>query len=282
MLSERQKEFLSWKFGLFFHFGIRTFYPGRRDWDRIPMEADRFCPEEFDPGQWMEVARKAGARYTVLTTKHHDGFALWQSEYSRFGVRESSWRNGKGDVVREYTEAARKAGIKVGLYYSLAEWNGSEFPFSDEENYDRYVIGQLTELLSDYGKIDYLWFDGNGTEGHHFNIPAIKEKIYALQPDILLFADPEWEPSVFWIGNETGYAGAGSHPEPAECDCMVRDTWFYDDNEETVKSVGKLRDMYENSVGRGCNMLLNIGPDRRGLLPEPDVLRVLGITRDGV
>ena len=295
--SKKQLEFLDWEFGVFFHFGIRSFHPGHKDWDGVEMPAAEFMPTELDCEQWITTVKAAGARYAILTAKHHDGFALWPSAYSRYSVADSPWRDGKGDVVREFTDACRKHGLKVGLYYSPAQWGTHAIPFSSAREYDEYFIGQLSELLTGYGKIDYLWFDGCGSEDHVFDHERIVSEIYRMQPDILTFCDPEWTPGIRWIGNEDGYASLDnplvvsstdfsqlSTVEqqlseaaflPAECDCKIRATWFCDDNEETLKSTDELFGMYEASVGRGSNFLLNIGPDSRGLLPDKDAERIL-------
>ena len=294
---EKQLEFLSWEYGMFFHFGIRSFYPGHKDWDNRDMPPENFDPTALDCEQWIRVAKEAGAKYAILTTKHHDGFALWPSKYSNYSVAQTPWKNGKGDVVREFVDACRKYGLKVGLYYSPAQWGKYSIPFSNAKEYDDYFINQLGELLTQYGKIDYLWFDGCGSEGHEYDKARIVEAIGNMQPDILTFCDPEWTPGVRWIGNEDGYASL-SNPLvvsstdfselateeqklssavflPAECDCKLRSTWFWDLNEETIKSTEELFGMYEMSVGHGSNFLINIGPDSRGLLPDADVERIL-------
>ena len=294
---QRQVDFLDWEFGVFFHFGIRSFYPGHRDWDGIEMLAEGFDPKELDCEQWIRISKEAGATYAILTCKHHDGFALWPSASSRYSVAQTPWKDGKGDVVHEFTEACRKYGLKVGLYYSPAQWGSHAIPFSNAKEYDDYFISQITELLTNYGKIDYLWFDGCGSEGHEYDKARITAEIYRLQPDILCFCDPEWTPGVRWVGNEDGYASLNNplvvsktdfselatEEEklsraiflPAECDCKIRHTWFYDLNEETLKSVDELFGMYEMSVGHGSNFLLNIGPDNHGLLPAADCKRLL-------
>lgn len=294
--TPRQAEFQDWEFGIFFHFGIRTFYEGRRDWDGLPMPAEAFNPSELDCRQWLSAARQAGARYAVLVTKHHDGFANWPTRYSGYSVAETPWRDGKGDVVRDFTEACREAGLKVGLYYSPAQagfqnWEGGE--------YDEYFIGQITELLTGYGRIDYLWFDGCGSGDHQYDKERIVSVIRSLQPEILLFN--MWDPDTRWCGNESGLAGLDSRafvravdvavdvelpeelPEgcylPVECDCCIRGhTWFYsENNEHLIKTPEELFGLYCASVGSGGNLLLNIGPDRRGLLPEADVRSLLGL-----
>ena len=273
--TPKQLEFMDWEFGVFFHFGIRSFFKGHKDWDDRPMPASAFCPDSLDCGQWIRAARDAGARYAILVCKHHDGFANWPSRYTDYSAAASPYN---GDVVRAFTDACREYGLKAGLYYSPAQWGGSA-PFEDARAYDDYFIAQISELLSDYGRIDYLWFDGCGSDGHEYDRERIIRAIRALQPDILLFE--MWDPDTRWIGNEDGYADmdnpntAGGRFLPAECDCMLRDTWFdCEDNERAIKSVEELIGMYELSVGRGANFLLNIGPNRHGLLNEADERRL--------
>lgn len=294
--TANQIAFLNWEFGVFFHFGIRSFYPGHKDWDGIEMPASGFCPDKLDCEQWIRTAKNAGAKYTILTTKHHDGFALWPSKYSRYSVSDTPWKNGKGDVVKEYVDACHKYDMKVGLYYSPAQWGSTAVKFSESKEYDDYFINQITELLTGYGKIDYLWFDGCGSEGHEYDKKRIVDEIFRLQPEILTFCDPKWTPCVRWIGNEDGYASLDNplvvnkvafseklqeeqllsqvSAIPAECDSKIRETWFYDNNEDTLKSLDELFGMYEMSVGHGSNFLLNIGPDNHGLLPEADCRRI--------
>ena len=295
--TKKQLEYLDWEFGTFFHFGIRSFYPGHKDWDGLPMPLSGFMPTELDCEDWIRAARDAGATYAILTTKHHDGFALWPSRYTEYSVANTPWKNGKGDVVAEFVAACRKYGLKVGLYYSPAQWGESAVSFQNAKEYDDYFINQIGELLTGYGKIDYLWFDSCGSEGHEYDKERIVREIFRMQPELLTFCDPEWTPCVRWVGNEDGYASLDNPVVvsktdfselateeqtlskvsflPAECDCKIRTTWFYDLNEETLKSVDELFGMYEMSVGHGSNFLLNIGPDPRGLLPEADRKRLL-------
>ena len=284
--TEKQKRFMDWEFGVFFHFGIRTFNHGHRDWDGKEMKAETFYPTELDCSQWIREVKEAGAKYAVMTTKHHDGFALWPSKYTEYSVKASPWKDGKGDVVREFTDACRKEGLAVGLYYSPAQWGESAVVFEKEKEYDDYFINQITELLTNYGKIDYLWFDGCGSGDHKYDKKRIINVIRTLQPDIIIFG--MWDPDSAWVGNEDGYAPMDNTSiqeldilderktvfVPLECDCRIRGHWFYDLDVHTLKSVDELVGMYEMSVGRGANLLLNIGPDDRGLLPETDVRRL--------
>lgn len=293
-ITQKQKDFLDWEFGAFFHFGIRTFYEGHKDWDMKPMDPVAFNPAELDCEQWIKTIKQAGAKYAILVTKHHDGFALWPSQYTDYCVKNTPWKDGKGDVVREYVDACRKHDIKVGLYYSPAQFGSRE---TDGEAYCTYFVNQLGELLKNYEKIDYLWFDGCGSEGIDFDRRRIVDSIRTLQPDILVFN--MWDPDTRWIGNERGvvplphYNSVGAinfsvltdEKEkldekmflPGECDFKLREAnWFYSENDEhTRKSLDELIGIYYMSVGRGSNFLVNIGPDRRGLLPENDCERIL-------
>ncbi|MBM7566031.1 alpha-L-fucosidase [Paenibacillus sacheonensis] len=291
--TAKQLAYQDWEFGLFLHFGLRTFYEGYADFDERPMTPADFNPAGLDCEQWIRTAKEAGMAYAVLTAKHHDGFSNWPSKYSRFSVEASPWKDGKGDVVREYVDACRKFGVKAGLYYS--PYDGSaDFYAQDAEAYDDYFVNQITELLGSYGEIDILWFDGCGSENHTYDWDRIIGTIRRLQPGILIFnmGDPDFR----WIGNEDGIAPIPcwnvadatdfsiltKEKEtlgtrlwlPAECDVQMRangSTWFYSDQDEhMVKSVGELMGLYYLSVGRGTNLLLNIGPNREGLLPAKD------------
>lgn len=293
--SKRQLEFMDWEFGAFFHFGIRSFYPGHRDWDDKPMDVSAFNPDNLDCDDWIKTVSEAGAKYAILVCKHHDGFANWPTKYSDYSVANTPWKDGKGDVVREYVDACRKYGVKVGLYYSPAQWGGQTV-FENGSEYDDYFINQISELLDNYGKIDYLWFDGCGSEGHEFDQSRIIRTIRSLQPEILIFN--MWDPDTAWVGNEDGYAPMSNSNFrdsvdfsmmttekekmtdtlflPAECDFKMRSAWFdCEPNEHTVKTVEELIGIYEMSVGRGANFLLNIGPDCHGQLPASDKQRIL-------
>lgn len=295
--SKKQLEFLSWEFGLFFHFGIRTFHPGFSDWDMREMSLDAFCPNLIDCDEWLASAKQAGAKYAIMTAKHHDGFANWPSKYTEFSVKNVPWMDGKGDVVRLFTDACRKHGLKVGIYYSPADYSAKNDSVTARE-FEDYFIAQISELLTDYGKIDYLWFDGCGSENLVFDKARIIKAIRTLQPEILIFN--MWDPDVRWIGNEEGYApiensgvvdnldfsvmtdkkeALGSKMFlPAECDMRMREShWFTADDSEvpTIKSVEKLMEIYDCSVGRGANLLLNIGPAATGRLPIQDKKRLL-------
>lgn len=294
--TARQLEYQSWELGLFLHFGIRAFYEGYKDFDKRPMDPKAFNPTHLDCDQWIWTAKRAGFKYAVMTAKHHDGFANWPSAYTKFSVASSPWKDGKGDVVKEFIEACHRHGLAAGLYYSPYDHNHPSY--ADPKAYDDYFINQVSEILSGYGKIDMLWFDACGSGDHKYDWPRIIRHVRELQKDLLIFemADPQYR----WVGNEAGVApfpfwntklstplADVNKPKetvtqvpvwmPAECDMRMRlERWFYDDAEmHTVKSVEELMGLYHFSVGRGCNMLVNIGPDRRGLLPENETDRLV-------
>lgn len=290
---QRKLDFMDWELGVFFHFGIRTFYEGHVDWDMKPMPPEAFDPAKLDCEQWIETASRAGARYAILVCKHHDGFANWPSRYTDYSVAATPWRGGKGDVVRDFTDACRKYGLKVGLYYSPAQFGSVVM---NAKEYDDYFINQIGELLTNYGKIDYLWFDGCGSENHTYDTVRIVGEIRRMQPEILIFN--MWDPDTRWIFNEAGIAGMDDAPEtsslgfsvqtdredaleemlflPGECDCKIRRSWFYSDADaDTLKSIEELWGMYLNSVGHGANLLLNIAPNRQGLIAEEDAARFI-------
>jgi alpha-L-fucosidase len=299
--SEKQNAFLSWELGVFFHFGIRTFYEGHKDWDMKFMPPEGFTPSNLDCNQWIQTIKEAGAKYAILVAKHHDGFANWPSKYTDYSVANTPWKDGKGDVVEEFVTACRKFDVKVGIYYSPADFGMKERKWALDE-YDDYIINQLSELLTNYGKIDYIWFDGCGSEDQMFNPIRITEVVRRLQPDILIFN--MWDPDTRWIGNEDGISPYPNFNTvntldfsvitdkqveisetlflPGECDCLMRQrNWYFSENDvNTVKTLEQLIGMYYLTIGRGANMLLNIGPDRRGLLPETDAQRFLELGRE--
>ena len=292
--TPRQLEYQDWECGMFLHFGLRTFHEGFRDFDERKMSVDAFQPSALDCENWAATAKAAGMKYVVLTAKHHDGWANWPTDTTAFGVRQAPWRDGQGDVIAEYFAACRKHGLAVGLYYSPYD---ADCPvYADPKAYDDYFINQISELLVPYGPLDILWFDGCGSGEHQYDWPRIVSEIRRLQPNLLIFS--MGDPDFTWVGNECGlapwpcwhtrpgvpYAELTQHSGamgpvwlPAECDVRMRESnWFYSDQDgHTVKSVEELLGLYYYSVGRGCNLLLNFGPDRRGLLPDLDAARLL-------
>ncbi|MCD6352569.1 MAG: alpha-L-fucosidase, partial [Armatimonadetes bacterium] len=275
-------EQLAWQdaeFGMFCHFGTNTFTD--REWGDGKASPDVFNPTEFDPRQWVAAAKAAGMKYLVVTAKHHDGFCLWPTRQTDYCVRSSKWRDGKGDVIREVADACHAAGIKLGIY--LSPWDRHEPRYADNKAYDQYYMAQMTELLTNYGEVFEFWADGAGGKGHQYDWAAYYRHLKKLQPHCLWVI--AGVPDVRWVGNEDGLApetlwnvtrvGDREYWLPAECDARIRAHWFWHPNDaNTLKSVEELVAMYHASVGRGANLLLNVAPDNRGLLPESDVARL--------
>lgn len=289
--TPRQLEYQDWELGMFLHFGLWSFYEREPKGKVQEMDPKMFNPTSLDCRQWAEVAKRAGMKYAIFGAKFHDGYCNWPTATTDFSVKSSPWKNGKGDVVREFTDAFRAAGIPVGLYYSPADWR---CPFyEDEARYNDFFYAQMEELMTGYGKIDLLWFDG-AFSTHGYDWPRITSMMLKHQPGILMNTG---NPNVRHGGSEAGvapwpiwntvreyYEPSTSAMTPCEprwlpvevCSQTRQWAWFYHDFDvETVKETDELVGMYLYSVGRGTNLLLSVPPDRRGLLAEPDATRVL-------
>ncbi|MBU6399338.1 MAG: alpha-L-fucosidase [Verrucomicrobia bacterium] len=278
--------------GMFCHFGLNTFH--NLEWSDGRLDPRSFNPTHLDADQWVRVALSLGAKYLMFTAKHHDGFCLWPTATTDYSVRNSPYQNGHGDVVGEVVAACRRHHLKVGLY--LSPWDRHEARYKDKAAYDRFYARQLTELLTRYGKLVEIWFDGAGSEGRQYDWPTIIGAVKEYQPHAMIFN--MGAPTIRWAGNEAGFApdpnwdvvpadqtlqfafgrghttGTGTVWLPAECDVPIRGGWFYHtDNEASLKSLDRLLDIYDKSVGRGANLLLNIAPDRDGLIPAADATR---------
>jgi alpha-L-fucosidase len=257
-----------------------------REWGDGGAEPTVFNPTQFDPEQWMHAARSAGAKYIVMVAKHHDGFCLWQSAQTNYGVKSSPWRDGHGDVVREVTNAAHKNGLKVGLY--LSPWDRHEQFYKEIKKYDDFYAAQLVELATRYGEITEFWLDGAGSEGHVYDFDRYVSQLRVYQPNALVFADAALLKygDIRWVGNESGYANEENwnvldlhgylRYRPAEADTPLRkDHWFWHPNDEkSLKSVAEMLDTYEKTVGRGAQLMIGVAPDDRGLVPDSDVQRL--------
>ena len=291
----------------FIHFTVNTFTD--REWGNGDEPEKIFNPTDFDAEQIVGTVKEAGLRGLVLTCKHHDGFCLWPSKYTEHSVKNSPWHNGKGDVVKEISDACRRHGLKFGVY--LSPWDRNHKDYARPE-YITYYRNQLRELLTNYGPIFELWFDGaNGGDGYYGGARQrrnIDNRTYydwentwkivrQLQPQACMFSDGG--PDIRWIGNESGFAGetcwatvtrAGTFPGhadghtlvqgqrngadwmPGEVDVSIRPGWFYHAREDQqVRSPGNLLKIYYESVGRGANLILNLPPDRRGRIHDSDV-----------
>ncbi|MGO4146817.1 alpha-L-fucosidase [Paenarthrobacter sp. YAF11_1] len=277
------------EFGAFIHFGINTF--AGKEWSDGTIPPSTFNPTELDAGSWVRAAKEAGARYLVLTAKHHDGFCLWPTATTDYSVASSPWRGGSGDVVRDVAEACAEQGIGLGLY--LSPWDRNADCYSDPAAYDDFYVQQLTELCTGYGQVMELWFDGAGSVGREYDWERIIAVVKEHQPDAMIFN--MGQPTIRWVGNENGLASdpvnyvvdrtsdtqytdsssglEAEHYLPPECDVSLRRGWFWHPDDEP-KSTEHLLAIYYQSVGMGANLLLNLPPDTRGLIPERDVARL--------
>jgi alpha-L-fucosidase len=295
------KQQLAWhemEFYLFVHFGPNTFTG--KEWGHGDEPADIFNPTQLDCRQWARIAKQAGAKGIIITAKHHDGFCLWPSKYSRHTVEESKWRNGKGDVLKELSKACKEYGLKFGVY--ISPWDRNHPQYGTPE-YNDVFVSTMKEIFENYGPVWELWWDGANGEGPNgkrqvYDWDRFKKTVKEFSPNTVVFSDVG--PHIRWVGNESGFAGKtnwnyldtvgytpgeGAPPLdtlmtgnafgkawiPAECDVSIRPGWFYHAAEdEKVKSGEQLFDIYLKSVGRGANFLLNVPPDRRGLIHEID------------
>jgi alpha-L-fucosidase len=290
----------------FLHFTTNTFTG--LEWGYGDESPAIFNPTALDTRQWVRVAKDGGLKGLILTCKHHDGFCLWPSRYTRHSVKSSPWQDGQGDVVGDLAQACREAGLKMGVY--LSPWDRNHPQYGQPE-YVEYYRNQLTELLTRYGPIFEVWHDGaNGGDGwygganetrkidrsSYYGWPATWDRVRRLQPEAVIFSDAG--PDIRWVGNESGIGSESTwctfnptgrypgYPEisdlgaghkggtrwiPPETDVSIRPGWFYHAAEDTaVKSPAKLVDIYFQSVGRGTSLLLNLPPNPRGRIHAID------------
>ncbi len=293
---------------LFVHFGPNTF--SGREWGDGKESPAIFNPAKLDCRQWAIAAKHGGFEIVILTAKHHDGFCLWPTRTTGHSVKSSPWRRGRGDVVREFVDACRAEGLKPGLY--LSPWDQNAAVYGDSPRYNEFYRAQLTELLSDYGPIHEMWFDGACGEGPNgkrqvYDFESYFEIVRRLSPEAVMFSDAG--PDVRWIGNEQGFAGdpnwstvdprtwvepgkaadgareprralqhgdeGGEAWRPGETDVSIRPGWFYHAGEDAkVRSLENLVDLYFHSVGRNSLLLLNVPPTPEGLFHPTDVSRL--------
>jgi len=281
--TPEQRAWHEMEFIAFAHFGINTFTD--REWGNGKEDAAVFNPTAFDATQWVRSCRAAGIKMLLLTCKHHDGFCLWPSAYTDHDVASSPWRGGKGDVVREVADACHAGGIAFGVYCS--PWDRHE-PTYGTDAYNDHFVKQLTELLTNYGPVTEVWFDGACGEGPNGKKQVYDWKRYYAtvrrhQPKALIAITG---PDIRWVGNENGLAAETEWSArdgkwyPAECDVSIRPGWFYHAKQDAkVKSLKRLLEIYYSSVGRNSVLLLNVPPDRRGLFHENDVARLKELRR---
>jgi alpha-L-fucosidase len=301
--SLRQLAWQDLQFIGFIHYTVNAFTD--KEWGEGTESPSIFNPTQLDTRQWARVCKDAGMKMIILTAKHHDGFCLWPSKYTEHSVKNSPYKGGKGDIVGELARACREAGLKLGLY--LSPWDRHEPAYGDTEAYNRYYKNQLRELLTNYGEITEVWFDGAkgpNAKNMEYDWNGYYALVHELQPKAVIFNGPD----IRWVGNERGYAresewsvmnrndqpfdfikatakdlgslealGTGNHLiwYPAETDVSIRPGWFYHAKEDDkVKSVERLLDIYFSSVGYNSVLLLNLPPDKRGLIHENDVQRL--------
>jgi alpha-L-fucosidase len=282
--SPQQLEWQDLEFGAILHFGTNTFLD--REWGDGKADPSIFNPTQLDPEQWIRAIRAAGAKYVVLVAKHHDGFCLWPTEQTAYSVKSSPWKNGRGDLLHEVSDATRKYGLKFGIY--LSPWDRHEPRYENAAEYDKFYTAQLDELAQNYGEMVEFWLDGAGSAGHVYNFPHIIEELRMFQPNTLVFADTalfEYG-DIRWVGNETGTIPYENWNvidrlgylrwRPVEADTPLHKLhWFWHPNDETtLKSLDELVSIYDETVGRGGQLMLGLAPDRRGLLPDTDVQRL--------
>ena len=296
--TEQQLAWHEKEFYLFMHFGPHTFT--NLEWGKGSEDPNVFNPTQIDCNQWASIAKASGAKGIIITAKHHDGFSLWPSKFSKHTVRESKWMDGKGDVIKMLSEACKRAGIEMGVYISPWDRNHPQY---GTPAYNDIYIQTMKELLTGYGKFTELWWDGANGEGPNgkkqvYDFTRFKDSAMSYQPNIVIFSDIG--PHIRWVGNENGLInetnwnlldtagfkrGEGAPPNDtlnrgnfngknwigAEADVSIRKGWFYHAEEDsTVKSGKTLFNLYLKSVGHGGNMLLNVPPNRKGLIAPED------------
>lgn len=304
--EKKQVEWQQMETYAFVHFGLNTF--NDREWGYGDSDPATFNPAKLDCEQWVRTFVAAGMKGVILTAKHHDGFCLWPTQLTEYCIRNTPYKDGKGDIVRELSEACKKYGIKFAVY--LSPWDRHQANYGSPEYVD-YFYQQLHELLTSYGPVFEIWFDGaNGGDGWYggakdsrtidrktyYNYDRAYEMIDTYQPQAVIFSDGG--PGCRWVGNENGFAGAtnwsflrkgevypgypkyrelqyghadGNQWVPAECDVSIRPGWFYHPEEDSrVKTVEQLTDLYYRSVGHNATLLLNFPVDRNGLIHPTD------------
>ena len=305
--SEMQRKWQDASFYLFVHFGPNTFTD--LEWGKGSEKEEVFNPKALDCRQWCRIAKAAGAKGIILTAKHHDGFCLWPSAYSKHTVAQSSWRNGKGDVLKELSLACKASGLSLGVY--LSPWDRNH-PAYGTPAYNDVFVNMMKEVVANYGPFFEFWWDGANGEGpngkkQQYDWHRFESTMRSIAPNTAVFSDIG--PDIRWVGNEKGYAGttnwnlldtagftrgAGAPPNdtlnhgnvnganwiPAECDVSIRPGWFYHSAEDSlVKTPKALFEIYLKSFGRGSNLLLNVPADRSGLISAYDSAALMGFAR---
>lgn len=293
--SAEQLAWQDFELGMFIHFGPNTWSGLEYDDLSVPLAA--LNPEHLYTNQWCAVAQAMGARYLVFTAKHAGGFCWWPTDTTDYSVRSIPWRDGQGDVLADLAASCAKYKLRLGVYLSPSDrthgaGGGGKCDTPEAQAaYDRIYRRQLEEVLSGYGEMVEVWFDGS-------IVVPVGDILERHAAKAIVFQGPH--ANIRWVGNEDGFApdpcwnavrgadedvrrgvatAAHGTPDgdrwlPVECDARLRDTWFWNPrNAESLKSVEQLLEMYEQSVGRGANLLLNHAPDPSGLIPSADARR---------
>ena len=305
--KERQLRLQDMEMYAFIHYSLNTYTD--QEWGYGDESPELFNPSRLDARQWAETCKNAGMKGIILTVKHHCGFCLWPSKYTEYSVKNAPWKDGKGDVVRDLSEACKELGLRFAVYLSPWDRNHPEY---GRDEYVTYFQNQMRELLTEYGDIFEIWFDGaNGGNGYYGGANEVRKidksyyrweeahkLIYELQPDICIWTDAgSIRGDLRWVGTEAGFIGEtnwscvpdsgrldynalhygvedGNVFSPGETNTSIRPGWFYHDSEnEHVKSLSKLMDTYYKSVGRNSTLLLNFPVDRDGLIHQVDSVR---------
>jgi alpha-L-fucosidase len=286
----------------FVHFGPNTFTGV--EWGHGNEPAEVFNPRRLDCRQWVRTFKAAGLKGVVITAKHHDGFCVWPSKFSTHTVAQSPWKGGKGDVLRELSQACKAEGLKFGVY--LSPWDRNHPTYGTPE-YNQVFVHMLREVLTNYGDVFEVWFDGANGEGPNgkrqvYDWPLFIRTVRECQPNAVIFSDAG--PDIRWVGNESGHSAEtcwstidrdryvpgtplyaeltegkrdGKDWVPAECDVSIRPGWFYRSSEDDkVKSPDTLVDLWERSVGQNGSLILNVPPNQDGLIADPDVTALKG------
>jgi alpha-L-fucosidase len=270
--------------GAILHFGTNTFL--NREWGDGTAPPSVFNPQHVDTDQWIEAAKSAGIRYVVLVAKHHDGFALYPTAQTDYSVKSSPWLDGKGDLVRMVSDSARSQGLRFGVY--LSPWDRHDPRYKDPAAYDKYYLAMLEELASHYGELTEFWLDGAGSAGRTYDFGTIIDNLRTYQPNALVFADVGLfkYADLRWVGTESGKVDFENWNvvdragylrwRPVEADTPLHtDHWFWHPNDEaSLKSVDELVKEYDQTVGRGAQLMLGLAPDNTGRLPAADVARL--------
>ena len=300
--SKKQLDWQKLEYYGFIHFNMNTFT--NLEWGEGQENPSSFNPTDLDCNQWARIAKNAGMKGLILTVKHHDGFALYPSKFTKHTVAKSNWKNGKGDVVKELSEACKKYGLKMGIY--LSPWDRNH-PDYGTDKYNLIYVEMQKELLTNYGPIFEFWYDGANGEGPNgkkqiYNWPIFNNTVLKYQPNAVQFSDAG--PDIRWVGNERGFAydktwspinrneiypgflkfdlyrngqENGTHWVSPEVDVSIRPGWYYHaDQDLKVKTPDSLMKIYVASVGRNSNLLLNIPVDKRGLIHPNDSISMIG------